>query len=143
MYYHQVMSRDSLVHALRAVLTTHPLRLAVLFGSAARDAMRADSDVDVGILARDPEMSLADELALQAALERATSRTVDLVRLEEASILLRWRIAREGVAILADPPYEWTRFVARAGIDHADFAPLYARTAEAFRRKVAAGEGGT
>ncbi|HEY3819356.1 MAG TPA: nucleotidyltransferase domain-containing protein [Polyangiaceae bacterium] len=136
------MTRDEAVSVLGPVLQAAPLRLAVLFGSGARDALRADSDLDVGFLPRDPAIALAAELSLQAALERAAGRTVDLVRLDRASTLLRWRAAREGVLLVADSPREFPRFVARAGIEHGDFAPLYARTAERFRRRLAAGGSG-
>ena len=130
------MDRDAVVEACGAVLGSHALRLAVLFGSAARDALRADSDVDIGIVPRDPSMSLSEELGLQASLERSVRRSVDLVRLDRASILLCWRVAKEGVLLFAAPPNEWPRFVARAGLDHAEFAPLYARAAEGFRRRL-------
>jgi len=131
-----------MIAAVRSILHGRGLRLAVLFGSAARGALRDDSDVDVGIVPHDPAQSLHDELALQAALERALCRSVDLVRLDRASVLLRWRVAREGVPLLADPAREWPRFVAWVGIEHAEFAPLYARAAERFRRKLAAGGDG-
>jgi predicted nucleotidyltransferase len=134
------VTRDDVLRGARPALQGRGLRLAVLFGSAARDELRADSDVDVGILPRDPDLPLRDELELQAELERALGRTVDLVRLDRASTLLRWRAAREGISLLAEPAREWPRFVARAGIEHADFAPLYARTAELYRRRLA-GEG--
>jgi hypothetical protein len=75
---------------------------------------------------------------LQADLERAFGRRVDLVRLDRASVLLRWRAAREGAPLSAEPRHEWPRFVARAGIDHAELAALYARAAEGFRRALGA-----
>lgn len=133
------MNRDAVIAAVRTVLQGHAVRLAVLFGSAARGTMRDDSDVDVGILPVDASMSLQTELALQASLGRALGRPVDLVRLDRADVLTRWRVAREGAPILAEPPREWPRFVARAGIEHADFAPLYARAAETYRRRLASG----
>ncbi len=136
------MTREQVMALLRPVLEGRGLRLAVLFGSAARDALRPDSDLDVAFLPRDAAMPLSEELALQAVLERAAGREVDLVRLDRASTLLRWRAAREGTPLLADPAREWPRFVAQAGIEHGDFAPLYARTAERHRRRLASGGGG-
>jgi predicted nucleotidyltransferase len=130
-----------IVERLRPVLEGRSLRLAVLFGSAARDALRPDSDVDIAMLPTSPDLALAEELALQAVLERAAGRTVDLVRLDRSTVLVRWRVAREGVPLLAEPAREWPRFVAQAGIEHADFAPTYARAAERFRRRLAAGIG--
>ena len=136
------MRRDEVIARLGPVLQGRGLRLAILFGSGARDALRADSDLDVGFFPLDATMTLAEELALQAALEKAAGRTVDLVRLDRASTLLRWRVAREGVPLLTLAPRDWPRFVAQAGIEHGDFAPLYARTAERLRRRIASGERG-
>lgn len=134
--------RDEIVARLRPVLEGRALRLAALFGSGARDALRAESDVDIAFVPLDPAMTLADELGLQAALEQAAGRSVNLVRLNRASTLLRWRVAREGVALLTHAPYDWSRFVAQAGIEHGDFAPTYARAAERLRRRIASGERG-
>jgi predicted nucleotidyltransferase len=90
---------DVLTDALRrAFAEGPPLRLAVLFGSAARGRTRPDSDVDVGILPNDPDLPLHAELDLQARLERACGRSVDLVRLDRVSSLLKWEVARSGGA---------------------------------------------
>jgi predicted nucleotidyltransferase len=136
------MRRDEVIARLGPVVEGHGLRLAVLFGSGARDALRPDSDIDIGYVPLEPTMTLGEELALQATLEKATGRSVDLVRLDRASTLLRWRVAREGVPVLTLHPYEWPRFVAQAGIEHGDFAPTYARAAERLRRRIASGERG-
>lgn len=118
------------------------MRLALLFGSFARGQQRPDSDVDIAILPADPDLPLAAELDLQVALERVCGRTVDLVRLERASTLLRFRIAREGVALQAEPASEHPRFLAAAAAEHADFAPALAVASERFRQRVAAGQRG-
>jgi predicted nucleotidyltransferase len=115
------------------------VRLAILFGSFARQQQRPDSDVDVAILPADGDLPLAAELDLQVALERACGRTVDLVRLDQASTMLRFRVAREGVALVAEPAFEHPRFLAAAAAEHADFAPALAIASERFRRRIAAG----
>jgi predicted nucleotidyltransferase len=127
---------EALVAALRA---GPPLRLAMLFGSAAAGALRPDSDVDVAILPADPDLSLADELDLQARLARACAREVDLCRLDRASTLVRWQVASHGRALLASSPFEAPRFVAAAASEYLDFAPSFTRAAERFRLRLAAG----
>jgi predicted nucleotidyltransferase len=129
----------ALIEELRRVLETGPpLRLAVLFGSGARRGLRADSDLDIGIVPRDPDLSLAAELDLQARLERVSRRHVDLVRLDAASTLLRWEAARHAVLILADRPGELSRFVAAAALEHADFILAFDLSAERFRQRLLA-----
>ena len=125
---------------LQSALTVRPdIELAVLFGSAARQQMRTDSDVDVGFVPTTTAMTLREELDLQAELGKACGRVVDLVRLDTATTLLRWRAAREGVLIRAHPPTAWSRFRARAAIEHADFGPALERGAERIRRRLATG----
>lgn len=123
---------------IRLVLTGGPpLRLALVFGSGARGALRGDSDIDVGIIPRDPDLPLVTELDLQVRLERACGREVDLVRLDLASTLLKWEAARAAVLVLADPPHEFPRFVATAAIDHADLMTALVPEAARFRQRLA------
>jgi len=94
--------------------------LAVLFGSAARDRTRPRSDLDVGVLFVD-DLDSTSQLTVE--LERATGRTVDLVRLDQAPALLRFEIARNGQAIVERRPHAWSDFRARAMVDWWDWAP--------------------
>jgi uncharacterized protein YutE (UPF0331/DUF86 family)/predicted nucleotidyltransferase len=130
---------SALQERIRTVLENGPpLRLAVLFGSAARDRLHAGSDVDLGIVPRDPDLPLSTELTLQAKLEAACGRSVDLVRLDCVSTLLRWEAAKAGVAIVIDDPHTFSRFVADAALDHADLMTTLAPAAERFRQRVGA-----
>lgn len=129
---------DQLDSVLKSVLLQGPpLRLAILFGSAARNQLRPSSDIDIGIVPRDRDLPLAIELQLQASLARACARDVDLVRLDRATTLLRWRVAKDGHTLVADPDYERVRFLAWAAIDYGDFAPALMRAADRFRRRLA------
>jgi predicted nucleotidyltransferase len=108
--------------ALRAVLEATPgVRLAVLFGSAARGGGGAGSDLDVGVSFApgvDPGPNLEVELS------RAGGRRVDLVRLDSAPPLLRFEVARDGLVLLERVPHAWGDFKARAMVDWWDWAPL-------------------
>jgi uncharacterized protein len=132
------MSNAGLLERLRRALQAGPkLRLALVFGSAARDQAGPDSDVDVAILPEDPELTLADELALQAQLSSTVAREVDLVRLDHCYPAIRWRVANEGLVLLANPAFEVSRFRARAGVEHAEYEPQLRKAAERFRRRAA------
>ena len=136
------MSLDAVEERLRSALAgTSSLHLAVLFGSAARGTMRVDSDIDIGILPRDSEMPLAEELDLQLALCRVAGREVDLVRLDNAGTVLRFQIARDGRALFEAHPWAHSRFVAAAAAAYFDFAPALAIAQERFRRRLAASSG--
>jgi len=124
---------DAVRHALRS---GPPLRLAVLFGSAARGMTRADSDVDIGIVPVDAELPLRDETGLQRRLEVACGRTVDLVRLDRASSLLLGEVARDAKLLLEARGGDFAAFRVRALNEWLEFAPAYRHAAERFRQRL-------
>jgi len=133
-----------LVESLKAVLERTPgVRLAILFGSWARDEAGPASDLDVALWPQDGDLSLAAESSLQAELERATGKPVDLVRLDRADTMVQWRVARDGVLLQASTPVEFVRFRAAAASEHADFAPAQRLAARAYRRRLVAQEKGS
>lgn len=90
---------------------TGALRLAVLHGSRARGDASERSDWDVGVLADDPP----DLPALSALLtEILGTDDVDVVDLRRTSALLRYRAARDGIALLERPSGEFLRFLLEA-----------------------------
>jgi predicted nucleotidyltransferase len=122
---------ERLTAALRA---GPPLRFAMLFGSVAEGTDRPTSDIDVGIFPEDPALSLQDELSLQTELARSCGRSVDLVRLDRASTLVRWQVVRHGGVLLEVIPFAAQRFIADSVADYLDFAPAFEQAAETFRR---------
>jgi uncharacterized protein len=125
-----------LIAKLRDVFSAGPpLRLAVLFGSAALGRRRPDSDLDVAILTGDP-LDIGRARDLIADLARAADADVDLVSIDEAPTLLKWRIAVHGVPIAEAPSGEFVRFQARAASEYLDFAPALAHHGEIFRRRL-------
>ncbi len=109
------------IETLRRVLEQTPsVRLAVLFGSAARGTVGSDSDIDIGVsLERGADFSPT----LGVALERAAGRRVDLVWLDTAPPLLRFEVARDGLVLVERAPHDWVEFRAHAMIDWWDWAP--------------------
>ena len=114
-----------------------PLRLAMMFGSMASGTGREDSDLDLAIAPMDPDLSLADELDLQRRLTEVSGRDVDLVRLDRASCLVRWQVARHGRVLREAGPFEAARVVASAASDYLDFEPGFARAAALFQQRLA------
>jgi predicted nucleotidyltransferase len=106
---------DPAVERLRdALAATTGVRLAFLFGSRARGRGRADSDVDIGVLV-DEESARADRgrlvRRLAGGLGRAVSSALlDIVVLNDAPVLLRQRVLRDGVLLFARAPEDRVRF---------------------------------
>jgi predicted nucleotidyltransferase len=115
------------------------LQLAVLFGSAATGASRADSDLDVAIVPAAGGLDAAAEAVLRDRLTQAGGADVDIVRLDEvASTLLKWEIATTGVPLFEAEPGAFARFRAEAASDYVDFGPALAHHGEVFRRRLIA-----
>jgi predicted nucleotidyltransferase len=108
-------ARVSLLDRARTVASCAPgLELLMLFGSRARREEHARSDWDFGYLG-DHTLDVASLLA--ALVEAVGSDRVDLVDLARASGLLRFRAARDGMALFESRP----RIMEVFCLDAADF----------------------
>ncbi|MCU0862814.1 MAG: nucleotidyltransferase domain-containing protein [Planctomycetes bacterium] len=123
-----------------AIAAGPPARLVVLFGSAAKDQMHAGSDIDIGWIPVDPDLSLGDELGFQAELTGAAGREVDLVRLDRASTICRYEVARAGIQLAGDRS-EFVRFRAESIGEYLDFEPALRAATERYRQAMLAGVG--
>jgi hypothetical protein len=114
-------SMSALDRITRLLDETPMVRLAVVFGSAARRTENPGSDIDLGVSWVNGSGQSASDLVV--ALERAAGRRVDLVTLDDAPPLLRFEIARDGIVLVEREPHAWADFRARAMIDWWDWAP--------------------
>lgn len=127
---------DPLLEIVQQVLRGGPpLRLGVLYGSRATLKARADSDVDIAIIPRDLSFSFGDEMKLASELSKRLRQQIDLVRADQASTLLRYRIARDGLLLLAEPAWAWPRFRGVAASEHAEIVDMLDRTSQLFRQR--------
>jgi predicted nucleotidyltransferase len=119
------------------------VKLAVLFGSTAREQAHPRSDVDIGILLEPYSAEL--RFRVEAELGRAAGREVDTVLLDNAPPLLRFEIARDGILLLESAEHLWTLFKTRAMVDWWDWAPTHrmiaAGVAKRLREQVSHGQG--
>lgn len=110
------------VETIRRVAADTPgLRLLVLCGSRARGDAHVGSDWDVAYraaLAFDPDALLA-RLADTLKADR-----IDLVDVDRAGALLRFRVARDGVVVFEHRSGEFERFWLTAVDTWCDLAPV-------------------
>lgn len=120
---------------LADVVRRHGIRLAVAFGSAVSGRTHPASDLDLAVLLDAPDES--DWLGLLGDLQTVfPGREVDLLGLHRADPLIRWHALRQPKLLWGDPAelsrqrvYAWRRFI--------EYAPFFAREAEAVRRSIA------
>ncbi len=120
----------TLVQQVARTLAPHPeIQLAFVFGSAARDALRPDSDVDVAVLAAS-RLSPEARLELMAELGLAVKREIDLVDLSTAWGLILRQVLTTGTLALKRSDTAHAMLLKRMLFDQADMEPLRQRIIE-------------
>jgi predicted nucleotidyltransferase len=114
------------VEAIRELLNRDPrIDYALLFGSAARQSSRRDSDVDIAVgLVKGLSLSPVEVGTLVADLEHASGRAIDLTFLHEAPPALAYRIFRDGVILIEHDHRALAERKARSILDYLDFRPV-------------------
>jgi predicted nucleotidyltransferase len=109
------------------ILTGDPrVRLVYLFGSAADPGRTAVRDIDLAVLTN-PPLSLDELMRLRADVVGATGAPIDLVSLNDASVILAWDVADSGRCLYARDADAETEFVTRARSRYWDFKPFLDR----------------
>jgi len=123
----------ALGETLRAALAGFPsLRLAIVYGSVARQRARADSDLDLAVLADRP-LSAEQRIAIIEAVSQATGRPVDLVDLATAGEPTLGQVVRHGWRVLGSSQAHGA-LIFRHLVDQSDFVPLRNRILDERRR---------
>lgn len=103
------------------------LRVAILYGSAAKDRMTARSDVDVAVLFDRP-LSAESKMALAAELGAELSRAVDLVDLFSLNGTLLKQILCKGRVFVRRSPEDLAALLCRMTYNQSDMMPYVVRT---------------
>lgn len=85
--------------ATQTILQRYGVTRAALFGSAAKDQLRPESDIDI-LVQIDKDISLLDFVALKLELQDALGRPVDLVEYDTIKPRLRDNILSHQETIL-------------------------------------------
>jgi len=108
----------------------------VMFGSRAKGAAKADSDVDVGVWLAVPNITAERELELIRALVLATREgNLDVVVLNHADPLLGYHVVRDGVLLYEREPgtFDWYKLWAwKRYLDTEKFRQLESEYVSAF-----------
>lgn len=108
--------------SLRAVAEAQPgLQLLVLYGSRARGDAHDRSDWD---FAYEADARFDPDRLLAALAEHLRADRIDLVDLTRAGALLRYRVARDGVAVIERQVGRFERFWLEAVDTWCDLAPV-------------------
>lgn len=108
--------------AARRLAEEPRIRLVYLFGSAVDSDVPGVRDVDLAVLG-DPPLDLDELLRLRADLIAEVGGPLDLISLDDASIVLAHEVADTGICLYAEPPEAETDFVVGARARYWDFKP--------------------
>jgi predicted nucleotidyltransferase len=126
--YTDAMTASALTQALRAFFEAdaHGASAVYLFGSTARGAAGAGSDVDIGLLFKTPPASTLEGQPFDVAdaLERLLGRAVDVVVLNSAPADVRIRVLRDGVLVFEGDPVSRIRFEVATRNEAFDLEPI-------------------
>ena len=126
----------SFVAKVQETCATYPLVLVYLFGSYAREKADAESDVDIAVLSDDgssPQERLRLRLCLTRALADALAipiEKIDVVVLQDVSILLQYNVIRKGKLIFAKGPSARIAYTLEVERRYEDELPFLERETE-------------
>lgn len=127
MYQSALGTKTEIIEALSRTLSIRPdLRLAILYGSAARDAIRNSSDIDLA-LALDSPMSSDEFLSLMDLAAEACGRPVDLADLRSAKGFFLHQILSRGYLFMNRDPALYESLAARSLEYIEDIHPIVQR----------------
>lgn len=99
------------------------VRVAIVYGSFARNAQRPDSDFDVAVAA-ESRLSVTAKVRIVTGLSRLLGREVDLIDLNEASGTVLTEALSQGRLLLNRDPELLARILSKAMVQHEDFDKL-------------------
>jgi predicted nucleotidyltransferase len=109
--------------AAAKVLASDPrVRLVFLFGSA-RGAGSRVGDIDLAILT-EPRLELDSLMKLRAEVVDTVGGAIDLVSLNQASVVLAFEVADSGECLFSREPEDEVDFVLRARMGYWDWKPF-------------------
>ena len=116
-----------LLARLAVLLAEQPdIQLAIVFGSLTSGRLRADSDVDVAVLADEP-LSQERKARLIELLAQTSARPVDLVDLRSAGVPIMRSALLGGRRLLCRDKAAYASLLSRMLSDSADFLPYRER----------------
>lgn len=109
------------INTIAEEMTNDPnVVFALLFGSAAKGAMRWHSDLDVAVFFRKPPEGL-ELLALINRLSDMTGRDVDIVVLNKASAFLRHQVMKHRIVLAVNDDVSYRRFREKTIEDYEEY----------------------
>jgi predicted nucleotidyltransferase len=114
------------VKQIRDILAEYGLQLLILFGSYESNNFNENSDIDLAVKVRQLNQLKEDQLQILNQLSALFGqRPVDLVLLNHADPLIKFKIASEGKLLYQSEENLFENFQVRAAAEHNDARKFY------------------
>lgn len=133
------MLSEAIERRLREVLAGHPaVRAAYVFGSVAAGRERDRSDLDLGIVVDPDRWDPTDHKVplITACMEAAERDRIDLVVLNDASLVVQLEAVRPNVLLYARDDFHHGRFCSKVARMYWDFEPHFRRQRKALKERL-------
>ena len=110
------------------------IKAVYLFGSAAKNKMHLESDLDLAIVAHDPELKKR-KLEILTDLVKSGYENVDLVFLDYSDIVLMYEAVKYNKLIYARDDFDSNTFFSKVVRQYLDFLPFLKVQIEAYKRR--------
>jgi uncharacterized protein len=122
--------------ALDAVFRRYPdVQAVYLFGSAAEDRMRRDSDIDLAVVPR-TDNCRERRLEMLADLTRAGFDNVDLVFLDTDDLVLKYEVVRQNCVVYQAADFDRGAMYSKVVRMYLDFLPYLDVQRQAYKRRI-------
>ena len=133
------MLSDEHADRLREVFAAHPaVRAAYVFGSVAAGRERDRSDLDLGIVVDSDRWEPTDHKVslITACMEAAGRDRIDLVVLNDASLVVQFEAVRPNLLLYARDDFHHGRFCSKVARMYWDFEPHFRRQRKALKERL-------
>jgi len=127
-------------YALATVFRQFPdVQAVYLFGSAAEDRMRSESDIDLAVVPRTGSCR-ERRLEMLAELTRAGFDRVDMVFLDTDDLVLKYEAVRQNRVVYQAEDFDRGAMYSRVVRMYLDFLPYLEVQRKAYKRRILRGE---
>jgi predicted nucleotidyltransferase len=129
------MPDKNLINKISATLASFPsVKLAILYGSFAKDKETAESDIDLGVAA-DHILSFEEKEHITLALSDSCGREVDLIDLLKKHEPILTQVLSKGIVVFNHDKHLYAELIKTMMFDQADFMPYRNRILKERRDK--------
>ena len=133
-------SIEQLSRSISGILSRYPaVEAAYLFGSHAKGAATAQSDIDLALVGKAPRL-VADKLDMLADFATVGIDAIDLVILDGADTVLRFEAVSPNRLLYARPGFDHGSFFSRVLREYFDFEPYLRVQRQALKARILDGQ---